>query len=137
MCKFFTYEIAYWLRVLQWRTGRLNERNQTMLRTNSRKIQAIRKNFQKRRKTWVHHAKFPISQIFVSKQMNNYSSMNRKMPMPSKISTPTYNRSQNTWDKLKYSCEIRKYGEVLICFFQQFFASINIFISGGGMSTRL
>ena len=41
------------------------------------------------------------------------------------------NRSQNIWDKLYFSCEIAKYGKVLISIFQQIFDAINkIFILG-------
>ena len=48
------------------------------------------------------------------------------------------NHLQNILDKLQFSCEMEKYGKVLISSFQQFFASINkTFILGGRLGTRL
>ena len=69
--------------------GRLNERKQTMLRNNYRKIQTIRKNFGNHLRTWVCHAKLTFSQRFVSEKITCCSSKKRKMPVPSKISTAT------------------------------------------------
>ena len=47
-----------------------------MLRNNCRKILKIRKKFGKHLRTWACHAKFPISQRFVSEK-TWYSSMER------------------------------------------------------------
>ena len=61
---------------------------QTILRNNCRKILATG-NFWKHWKTWICHAKFPISQKFVSKKITSFNSMYIKMPMPPKISPST------------------------------------------------
>ena len=74
--------------------GRFNERKQAMLRNNCRKILIIRKNFGKQLRTWVCHARLPISQRFVSEKIICYSSMKIKIPIPSKICTKTQLRIQ-------------------------------------------
>ena len=49
-----------------------------------------------------------------------------------------YKLSQNIWGKLYFFCEVAHYGKSSISIFQDFFASTNkIFISGGGLSTKL
>ena len=50
--------------------GRLSERKQTMLRNNYRKIKTIWQKFGKQLKTWVCHAKFPISQSICLRENN-------------------------------------------------------------------
>ena len=49
-----------------------------MLRNNCRKILTIRKNSGKHLRTWVCHAKFPISQRFVSEKITCYTSVKKK-----------------------------------------------------------
>ena len=76
----------------------IKEKKRTMLRNNCRKILAIQKNFGKHLRTWVCHAKFPISQRFVLEKITCYSSMERKSLIPSKISTTTQLRfSKSTY----------------------------------------
>ena len=57
--------------------GRLNERKQTVLRNNCRKMLTIRKNFGKHLRSWVCHTKFPIIQRFVSEKRTCYSSIKK------------------------------------------------------------
>ena len=48
-----------------------------------------------------------------------------------------YNHSQNILDKLWFSCETTHYGKCSMFIFQEIFASADeIFILGGGLSTR-
>ena len=48
-----------------------------------------------------------------------------------------FNHSQNIHEKLWFSCEIAHYEKLSISVFQEIFTSAdNIFISGGGLSTR-
>ena len=49
-----------------------------------------------------------------------------------------HNHSQDIWDKLWFSYEVAKYGNVLISVFQEFFASFNkILILAGRLGARL
>ena len=69
--------------------AKLNKRKQIVLRNNCRNILTIRKNFGKHLKTWVCHAKFLMSQRFVSDKITCYSSVKIKNPIPSMIFTAT------------------------------------------------